>query len=1146
MRRSAPAGCLEESGIVATSAQKTEAHARVLRSVVVVLSATGIYLLVFAPIYRLAGSGAGALSILPIICTGWLLGRRAAVAAVALAFVLNTLLYNLMGISGWEVVFRVGGGPGMLVALLSGIAAGWVRDLVARFHAQSRELVREREALREQETRLRMLIEQSPAIIWSTDAELCFTSSLGAGLAGLGLLPHQVVGMSLYTFLKTDDPNYRTIVESRRALAGATTTYEDTWRGNEYQVRIEPLLDVAGQVIGTVGTALDVTEPRRSEAAVRRRDAILEAVSFAAVRFLETTGWEQCIAEVLRRLGAATEVSRIYMFQNHVGDHDALLASQRYEWSALGITPQIGNPELQEFSFSARGFQRWEELLRRGEIIYGNVRIFPETERALLESHGVDSIAVVPIFVGQTWWGHIGFDQCGSERLWSAAEQDALRAAAGILGATIQREQAEATLRESERRYRDLLAAARRQTQELSLLDQVRGALARELDLPIVFRIVVEAIRDTFGYSHVSLYLLRDAVLYLQHQVGYAQVIAQVPITQGVIGQVTRSGTAVLIEDVRSDPAFLGAISGIVSEIGVPLFDQGQVVGVLNVESSNGLVLGEADLQLLLTVGANVNIVIERARLYMTVRESEQKYRSVVDTIQEVVFQLDAVGIWTFLNPAWSEITGFPVAETIGRSWGAYVYAEDHALARALLNPLLARERTEAHGELRFSTRSGELRWMEFFAHLTLGPADQVLGISGTLIDINDRKAADAERKALEHKLLETQKLESLGVLAGGIAHDFNNLLMAILGNAELALLDLPAQAPARTSVARIELAARRAAELTNQMLAYAGKGRMVIELFEMNTLVEEITALLDVSIAKTTTLQYMLAPQLPPIAVDATQIRQVIMNLVLNAAEAVGATTSTIVVATGVLHVDRSYLARTWLAPELPEGEYVFLEIVDDGPGMSAETLAKIFDPFFTTKFTGRGLGLAAVLGIVRGHGGALKVTSALGQGTTFTILLPAVLAEQAEAPALERADAGESPALARPVAPADAPARLLLVIDDEEGVRSVAARMLERFGFTVITAADGRAGVDLFRDNADSIAAVLLDLTMPRLDGEQTMREIQAIKPDVRVVIMSGYDQQSLTERFAGLGPAGFLQKPFQPATLRKTLDQVLALGE
>jgi two-component system cell cycle sensor histidine kinase/response regulator CckA len=307
--------------------------------------------------------------------------------------------------------------------------------------------------------------------------------------------------------------------------------------------------------------------------------------------------------------------------------------------------------------------------------------------------------------------------------------------------------------------------------------------------------------------------------------------------------------------------------------------------------------------------------------------------------------------------------------------------------------------------------------------------------------------------------------------------------------------------------------------------------------------LIEEIPALLGVSIAKTTTLRYMLAQRLPLIAGDATQIRQVIMNLVINAAEAVGTATSTIVVASGVRQVDRLYLASTWLAPDLPEGDYVFLEVIDDGPGMSAETQTKIFDPFFTTKFTGRGLGLAAVLGIVRGHGGAIKVVSAPDQGTTFTILFPAVSAVRTDPPAQERLDAGESLALFRPISTNGVDAPLMLVIDDEEGVRLVAARMLERLGYRVLTAADGGVGVDLFRDHADAIAAVLLDLTMPHPDGEQTLRAIHAINPDARVVIMSGYDQHSLTERFAELNPAGFLQKPFRPSVLQDMIAQVLA---
>ena len=258
------------------------------------------------------------------------------------------------------------------------------------------------------------------------------------------------------------------------------------------------------------------------------------------------------------------------------------------------------------------------------------------------------------------------------------------------------------------------------------------------------------------------------------------------------------------------------------------------------------------------------------------------------------------------------------------------------------------------------------------------------------------------------------------------------------------------------------------------------------------------------------------------------------------------GTATSTIVIASGVQYVDRWYLAGTWLAPELPEGDYVFLEVIDDGPGMSADTLAKIFDPFFTTKFTGRGLGLAAVLGIVRGHGGAIKVVSAHDQGTTFTILFPAALAGQDDSSAQDRLETGESPALFGSATTDAVDTRLMLVIDDEESVRLVTARMLERLGYRVITAADGRAGIDLFRNHADTIATVLLDLTMPHPDGEQTLRAIQAINPDARVVIMSGYDQHSLSERFAELNPAGFLQKPFRPGALQNMITQVLAPQE
>jgi signal transduction histidine kinase/CheY-like chemotaxis protein len=402
-----------------------------------------------------------------------------------------------------------------------------------------------------------------------------------------------------------------------------------------------------------------------------------------------------------------------------------------------------------------------------------------------------------------------------------------------------------------------------------------------------------------------------------------------------------------------------------------------------------------------------------------------------------------------------------------------------------------------------------------------------------------DLRLAGEERLVLERKMLEAQKLESLGVLAGGIAHDFNNLLAVILGNAELALLDLPPESPARASIAQIEVAARRAAGLTQQMLAYSGRGHFVVGRYDLNALIAEMTELLKASVPKQVALRFALAAQLPLILADATQIRQVVLNLVINAAEAIGERDGSIIVTTRVRQVDRAYLARADLTPDLAAGMYVELEVADTGHGMDAATQAKIFEPFFTTKFTGRGLGLAAVLGIVRGHRGALTVQSAPGQGTTFRVLL-AVAAEESndwdETPPPDRGASTPSPTLAHPSG------GVVLIVDDEEHVRAVAARILEQAGYSVLLAADGAAGVELYRARVGQIDCVLLDLTMPRLSGKQTFYELLQLDPNVRVVIMSGYDEQETAERFTELEPAGFLHKPFTIESLHAAIAQAL----
>ncbi len=393
--------------------------------------------------------------------------------------------------------------------------------------------------------------------------------------------------------------------------------------------------------------------------------------------------------------------------------------------------------------------------------------------------------------------------------------------------------------------------------------------------------------------------------------------------------------------------------------------------------------------------------------------------------------------------------------------------------------------------------------------------------------NISEKKRADDERRQLEQQMLHAQKLESLGVLAGGIAHDFNNILMAIIGNADLALMRVNRESPAVENLHRIEQAAARAADLAKQMLAYSGKGKFVVESIDLNRLLEEMLHMLEVSISKKAILRLNQYQPLPPVEADATQMRQIVMNLVINASDAIGDKSGVIAITTGCMDCDRSYLKDVWLDENLVDGLYVYLEIADSGCGMDKETLSKLFDPFFTTKFTGRGLGMAAVLGIVRGHRGAIKVYSEPGRGTTFKILLPASGRPSGQFNGDSHAGQLQG-------------SGTVLLVDDEETIRGIGAEMLKELGFTAITANDGREAVAIFGNTPD-IDFVILDLTMPHMDGEQCFRELRRIRADVKVIMSSGFNEQEVTQKFIGKGLAGFLQKPYRLSTLQEVIRQL-----
>ncbi len=520
--------------------------------------------------------------------------------------------------------------------------------------------------------------------------------------------------------------------------------------------------------------------------------------------------------------------------------------------------------------------------------------------------------------------------------------------------------------------------------------------------------------------------------------------------------------------------------------------------------------------------------VIERQRAEESLQESEYFFRESQRSAQVGSYKADFVaGVW-----ASSEVLDaiFGIDARYNRSisgWLEIVHHEDRAMMTHYLQNEVISGKKPFHKEYRIQRiNDGETRWVLGLGKIKLDDAGKALSLSGTIQDITERKTLEHERETLETQMLQAQKLESLGVLAGGIAHDFNNILTAIIGNADLALMKINKESPVIDNLRRIEQCAARAADLAKQMLAYSGKGKFVVEDININTLIEEMLHMLEVSISKKAVIRLHLTPILPTVEADATQIRQVIMNLVINASEAIGEKSGIIAIKTGCLDCDRSYLKDVWLDENITEGLYLYLEIADTGCGMDSHTVSKMFDPFFTTKFTGRGLGMAAVLGIVRGHKGAIKVYSEPGKGSSFKILLPA-----SNKPAgLFNGNAADNDWQG---------SGTVLLVDDEETVRGIGGEMLKELGFNVITANDGKDALQKYAANP-GIGLVLLDLTMPHIDGEQCFRELRRMNPDVSVVISSGYNEHEVTQKFAGKGLAGFIQKPYKLSVLRDALQR------
>lgn len=526
-------------------------------------------------------------------------------------------------------------------------------------------------------------------------------------------------------------------------------------------------------------------------------------------------------------------------------------------------------------------------------------------------------------------------------------------------------------------------------------------------------------------------------------------------------------------------------------------------------------------------------------RIRQTAREAERlrlRLRNILQHSREILFGYDfQKKRLDYLSPACLSLTGYTADEMM--AMGANELLQQiHSDDRKAIHQLISQQRqyvTEREWlglvDYRFLHRDGQFRSFSDHLHVVYDEEGNPVYLSGSARDMAQVVRLEDSLRILEKKFQDGQKMSGLGLLASGIAHDFNNLMTVVLGNAELALLDCGGSDGGVLD--EIKKTSLRAAELANQMLVYTGKTSLVVSRIDLCSVVKEMGSLLYVSISKKVTIQYCLAENVSCIRGDVSQIRQVVMNLITNASEAIGDRSGVIAISIHEVEIKAGELERTFPPGGLPAGLYVRLEVSDTGDGMNEETLQRIFDPLFTTKITGRGLGLASLLNVVQRHTGAVEVRSEVGHGTVFRVYFPVEQQETGAGSELVLTEDGEWHGYGT-----------VLVADDEEAIRDISAALLERLGFRVLTASDGVETVDLYTEHAGEISLLLMDLNMPRLNGIEAVLRIRHINPQLPVLFMSGYSREQVMERFLHQPRTDFVKKPFQNSELLAGIRSVM----
>jgi len=890
--------------------------------------------------------------------------------------------------------------------------------------------------------------------------------------------------------------------------------------GNPPDERLQDVIAVFCSLLG------NIIERQRSIDELQIRDKVLEGVARAASQLLMVTDLDSAIHESLRVLGESLDVDRVYIFKNHT---DPLTGewytSQQYEWARQANLAEINNQELQDLPYQPI-FSKLFERLASGHSYGGPVSTLSVDERIFLEKESIASILLVPIHINNQFWGFIGFDDCRTPREWSNYEKTTLMTMAGNLGGAITQSMTEQELKSRDR----ILNGVAKANHELLTNPQMEKAIVNALRI-LSSAVNVERIylcenlldvlngepamcpRYVFNKStgHLEEFTgLENHLSYTEHFPGWYRIMSNgKPIHGRLLDFINKSSG-----DVRS-------------VLFAPMMIEKKFWGIIGFDSADPEHnWSESDVSTLATMAGSIGGAIARKRAEESLRTSEEHFRSLIENASDMILVVNSRGLVLYGSPSIERELGYNVSMLPRIKFFDLIHPDDWPVTRKIFK---LGENKPNHSELlkiRIRHQLGE--WLTLECAIKNVPDES--GQDRFVInsrDITQRIKAENALRHSEELLRHSQKMEAVGRLAGGISHDFNNLLTAILGYGDLLLNQIPAENEWRKEVEEIHNAAEKAHALTRQLLAFSRRQVMEPKQLDLNLVVSEMERLLKRLISENIELKTKIDQKPCSVKVDRGQIEQVIINMALNARDAMSEGGQLCITTENVVLKS----ALTAGLETIPAGAYVLLKIADSGHGICDDVKPHIFEPFYTTKEVGKGtgLGLSMVYGTIEQSGGHILFESEVGKGTEFIIYLPRVDQKTAIS------HVSSSPIVTSGT-------ETILLIEDDQIVRELSLRILHDQGYKVIAKENGEQGLEYFKLHADSIHMVLTDIIMPLMSGLMFARAARMIKPDIKILFMSGYSEDHQPELHETGEGRNYIEKPFTVAILCSRIREIL----